>query len=102
MKIALLFGALLLGGFTKLCTKKLHLPFTPVVTLLGIAIAWVDLYVYRHNSEVILDENLKHMSVLRQASDAYHFPEPKLIFLIFLPALIFESAFGSDWYTFKR
>ena len=25
-----------------------------------------------------------------------------MVFLIFLPALIFESAFKSDWFTFKR
>jgi len=25
-----------------------------------------------------------------------------MIFLIFLPALIFESAFNADWFTFKR
>lgn len=39
---------------------------------------------------------------MRQASDAFHFPEPRIIFLLFLPALIFESAFSCDWYTFKR
>jgi len=51
LKIALIFGALLLGGFTKLCTKQLHLPFTPVVTLIGIMIAMIDLYGYRHSDE---------------------------------------------------
>ena len=25
-----------------------------------------------------------------------------MVFLIFLPALIFESAFNADWFTFKR
>lgn len=25
-----------------------------------------------------------------------------MIFLLFLPALIFESAFNADWFTFKR
>lgn len=34
--------------------------------------------------------------------DGFHFPQPELIFLVFLPPLIFESAFNSDWYTFKR
>ena len=32
----------------------------------------------------------------------FYDPSPELIFLIFLPALIFESAFNSDWYVFKR
>ena len=32
----------------------------------------------------------------------FYDPSPELVFLIFLPALIFESAFNSDWYVFKR
>ena len=35
-------------------------------------------------------------------TDTYHNPQPALVFLVFLPALIFESAFNSDWYTFRR
>ncbi len=48
------------------------------------------------------DEELAKEGILRQSMENFHAPEPKLIFLIFLPALIFESAFNSDWYTFKR
>ena len=102
LRIAVIFIALLIGGFTKLCTKKTHLPFTPVLTVLGILIASVDFYFYRKDQKQYPDIELEKESVLRRASDAFHFPEPKLIFLLFLPALIFESAFNSDWYTFKR
>ena len=34
--------------------------------------------------------------------ERWHNPPPKMIFLLFLPALIFESAFNADWFTFKR
>lgn len=33
---------------------------------------------------------------------SFNNPAPELVFLIFLPALIFESAAKSDWYIFKR
>lgn len=47
----LIFCALLIGMFTKLCTIKFKLPYTPVLTVLGIIIALIDLSVYRkdHN-----------------------------------------------------
>ena len=102
LRIALIFLALLVGGFTKLCTKKTHLPFTPVLTVIGILVASVDLYVWRQDQKPMTDAELELEGVGRRASDAFHFPEPKLVFLLFLPALIFESAFNSDWYTFKR
>ena len=50
----------------------------------------------------MLSDDLQKEGTIRQAMESFHAPEPKLIFLVFLPALIFESAFNSDWYTFKR
>ena len=88
---------------TKLCSKRLSLPYTPVVTIIGLALSSIDLYAYRKDHKRMEDpSDLAKESVMRQASDAFHFPEPKIIFLLFLPALIFESAFNCDWYTFKR
>lgn len=40
--------------------------------------------------------------MIHRTTQNYHTPEPALVFLVFLPALIFESAFNSDWYTFRR
>ena len=39
---------------------------------------------------------------MTQVKERWHNPPPKMIFLLFLPALIFESAFNADWFTFKR
>ena len=39
---------------------------------------------------------------MTQVKERWHNPPPRVIFLLFLPALIFESAFNADWFTFKR
>lgn len=38
---------------------------------------------------------------LGKAIEIWSSMDPHLILLIFLPALIFESAFNSDWHIFK-
>lgn len=98
----MVFAALICGMFIKLCTKKLRLPYTPLVTIFGLTIALIDIAAYRGGTSEMSKEELYKASVARQASDAYHFPPPALLFLIFMPALIFESAFNMDWYIFKR
>lgn len=102
LSIFLIFIALIIGTFTKLLTKKLHFPYTPALTFVGIIIASIDLHVFRHNYEQVEEEVLVEHGIIRQTADTLHFPVPELIFLCFLPALIFESSFNSDWYVFKR
>ena len=66
---------------------------------MGVALGIADrLWMNKHEGE---GEDLED-NVIHQTTTNYHSPEPALVFLIFLPALIFESAFNSDWYTFKR
>ena len=45
---------------------------------------------------------LKYETYEVQVKETWHNPNPRMLFLIFLPALIFESAFNADWFTFKR
>ena len=101
LTIFLIFCGLLLGMFIKLLTKKLGLPYTPFLTLAGVAIGELDRTFFSHDGTMEGHE-LQHESITRQAIEGFHAPEPEITFLIFLPALIFESAFNSDWYTFKR
>jgi len=89
------------GQILKHCTKTLHIPYTPVLTILGVIIGVMD-KTYWADSEVEGEEDLKHEHVYRQISESWHEPTPEIVFLVFLPALIFESAFNADWYTFKR
>ena len=73
------------------------MPYTPILTVFGVILGLADkLWVNNKNQENV-DGNIIH-----KTTESYHNPDPALVFLIFLPALIFESAFNSDWYTFRR
>lgn len=50
----------------------------------------------------IPEDRLKYETYEVQVKETWHNPNPRMLFLIFLPALIFESAFNADWFTFKR
>lgn len=56
----------------------------------------------RNKADAVEDKKERQEGVLYQSGEGFRSPEPALVFLVFLPALIFESAFNSDWYTFKR
>jgi len=89
----------------KHCTKRFHFPYTPSITVLGVIIGVVEKNYINATYEQV-DEGdfveLEKRSTMVQVQSGWLRPSPELVFLIFLPALIFESAFNSDWYTFKR
>jgi len=65
------------------------LPYTSLITVLGVILG-------------ILNVNYReHMGRIGVAVDAYSDIPPHFLLLVFLPALIFESAFNSDWHIFK-
>ena len=120
----------MLGQCLKHCSNKFGIPFTPLLTVVGLILGVADrLWVNKIENDqqesatanaegrllsggsVPLEdekgaeeahEHLDTKQVLDLTTETYHNPEPALVFLLFLPALIFESAFNSDWYTFKR
>ena len=104
LSIFMIFCALLIGQMTKHCTHWIGMPYTPVLTVLGVIVAAVDRSINseRWTSHHDDQHELEHESIFRITLEGYHTPDPSLVFLIFLPALIFESAFNTDWYTFKR
>jgi NhaP-type Na+/H+ or K+/H+ antiporter len=61
------------------------IPFTSLVTIIG----------------VVLGRFYKSLGRIGKAIEIYSNIDAHLILLLFLPALIFESAFNSDWHTFK-
>ena len=99
--IFLLFVALLVGQGLKHISHWSGLPYTPLLTVFGVVLALLD-KLYLDNKTASDGELDTHASVYDRTTEGYHNPEPALVFLIFLPALIFESAFNSDWYTFRR
>ena len=112
LAVIMIFISLLIGQVLHHCTHKLHIPYTPVLTVFGVVVAMIeqayikanDLKVGEVDSHEPTTGEDSHSSVpnIVTVQEDYRQPAPEIVFLIFLPALIFESAFNSDWYTFKR
>jgi len=61
------------------------IPYTSLITIIGL----------------LLGMYYKHMGRIGKAIEAYSQINAHALLLLFLPALIFESAFNSDWHIFK-
>ena len=112
--VVCIFIGLLCGQMIKHACNRLHLPFTPFLTIFGMIVGYCStLSSYlRHDEFMELSEE-DQLSYLEDTShsiglqiayalDGFKSPNPHLVILIFLPALIFESAYNSDYYTFKK
>jgi len=83
-------GSLLLGALVKSFFQNSKLPYTVILLLLGIGIAFFEKYSW-------LEEGvLSHM--IRVVADI----DPHLILFLFLPILIFESAYSMEPHLFFR
>eukprot|EP01147_Barroeca_monosierra_P003348 gene3349-6020_t len=83
--------ALLLGVFCRSLAKVLNgaIPYTVILFMCGVI--WG-----------VIDDNISSSSKLDLASDTISGIDPHLFLQIFLPLLIFESAFSMKWHIFKR
>ena len=102
MSVFFIFAALLLGQLLKHFSNHFSIPYTPVLTIVGAILSIIVRNIAKKKELNILTSEIEEDTVFYHTAENYHKPEPALVFLIFLPALIFESAFNSDWYTFKR
>jgi NhaP-type Na+/H+ or K+/H+ antiporter len=50
----------------------------------------------------LLGINFEHLGIIGQATQLISGINPNAILAIFLPCLIFESAFKTEWHTFKK
>ena len=66
--------------------KVIKLPPSPLLLVMGILLRTIGQYIGELGPTVTLLDNL----------------DPNLILLAIMPALIFEAALSTDWYTFKR
>jgi NhaP-type Na+/H+ or K+/H+ antiporter len=80
-----LFLCLFLGQLFKQFSAWSGIPYTSMITVLGL----------------LMGIYAKSLGRLGVAIDTWSSMSPHLILLLFLPALIFESAFNSDWHIFK-
>ena len=81
-----LFLTLFIGQNVKIFTSWIGLPYTSIITVLGLLAGLFHESLGRLDSAVVTWSNM----------------DPHLLLMIFLPALIFESAFNSDWHIFKH
>ena len=81
-----LFVALLLSCFVINIRHRVKIPTSALLMLAGICLRTVGQYLGMLESAVKVMDNI----------------EAETIMLIFIPALIFECAFSTEWYTFKR
>ena len=102
MSVFFIFAALLLGQLLKHFSNHFSIPYTPVLTIVGAILSIIVRNIAKKKELNISTSEIEEDTVFYHTAENYHKPEPALVFLIFLPALIFESAFNSDWYTFKR
>ncbi|PLX02734.1 MAG: hypothetical protein C0594_11555, partial [Marinilabiliales bacterium] len=83
--------ALLIGAATRHFFRKIPLPFTVLLLLIGLILGALERMELFYWSQTI-DEALKWAGTI----------DPHLILFVFLPTLIFEAAFAMDVHTFKK
>ena len=65
------------------------IPYTSLITVIGLVVGMIN-------------EKYGKDGRIEAAIMTYSNINPHSLLLIFLPALIFESAFNSDWHIFKK
>ena len=84
--------ALTLGALVRHLLKKTSIPYTVVLLLLGLLIGSLSRMYFQQDN---VSATSQLMTLIAQM-------DPHLILYLFLPALIFESAFAMDTHLFKR
>ncbi len=84
--------ALALGAAIRHCLRKTRLPYTVALLLLGLLLGLLNRFHWLHENWPELGQSLQAASVI----------DPHLILFVFLPTLIFESAFSLDTHIFRR
>ena len=80
------FMALLLACVVIHLREKIKIPTSAMMMLAGVVLRTAGEHIGKLGHAVLVLDNIEAVTIL----------------LIFLPALIFECAFSTDWYTFKR
>jgi len=83
--VTTIVGLLLLASLTSLLAKRLHLPFTVMLVVAGLLLAVMA----RHGPEFL--HPLTQYTI-----------SPEVILFVFLPTLIYESAFNLDYRQLKQ
>lgn len=82
----LFFGLTIAVGVKKLRLTYSFVPYTPTLFLISVGLGFFS----------------DRMGIIGDSINTIAKIDPKSILLIFLPPLIFESGFNSDWYIFRK
>ena len=83
-----LFLSLVLGALARGATRNTRLPYTVALLFLGLLQGFLHSYV--------------DLGALGTSLDIWVSIGPHTMLAVFLPALVFESAFSLEWHTFRR
>ena len=84
--------SLIVGAITRVLSQRLNIPYTIALLLIGFVTGMV----------VEFGGSQQHTSSLQNAMELGVQISPNLIIFVFLPALVFESAFALEFYGFRR
>ncbi|EGR30426.1 sodium hydrogen exchanger family protein, putative [Ichthyophthirius multifiliis] len=84
--ILFLFASLGLSALIREINKKTGIPYAPMLFVMGI----------------IVGKLADNMGIIGESINNIKNINPQGILMIFLPILIFESGFNSDWHSFKK
>lgn len=84
--------ALILGTITRHLLKKMPIPYTVLLVVIGVILGIISRFHFFSES---FEEVIHSISWAGSIN-------PHVVFFVFLPTLIFEAAFGMDWHTFRK
>lgn len=87
-----IIGSIIIGSLTMILTKNTKLPYTVALLLIGLALGGLDRSGFFNNFMPIISESIKLVADI----------DPHLFLFVFLPTLIFESAYSLEVHLFKR
>jgi len=87
--VVFLFGTLFLGVLSRNLLQRVPVPYTGLLLIWGLLIGTL------HHHDMLHKD-------LSKSIDMWHRMDPHLFLHIFLPALLFGSAFSMDWHILKK
>ena len=85
--------ALILGTITRHLLKRMPVPYTVLLVVIGVILGAVSRFHIESES---------FFSVVFESISWAGSINPHVVFFVFLPTLVFEAAFGMDWHTFRK
>lgn len=90
--LVFVMGSIIIGSLTMIIIKGIKLPYTVVLLLIGLMLGGIERSGFFHTFMPIVSDSIKLISDI----------DPHLLLFIFLPTLIFESAYSLEVHLFKR